>query len=137
MLNGRGKLFEGLAQYERFTNIFHEIVRSAEPRQFFVCHGIHSEYFGTHCIPKGAVTHVAYGVTSSPPIVSICIRANWKLPGVMNRYIGYETVGDMYVGWCVSGRYRMGTEFALSNPYFDFSHLERDEKEVTQSNLEE
>ena len=30
----------------------------------------------------------------------------------------------------------MGTDFALSNPYFDFSHL-RDEKEATQSNLEE
>jgi hypothetical protein len=31
----------------------------------------------------------------------------------------------------------MGTDFALSNPYFDFSHLERDEKEATHSNLEE
>ena len=31
----------------------------------------------------------------------------------------------------------MGTGFALSNPYFDHSHLERDEKEIAKSNLEE
>ena len=54
----------------------------------------------------------------------------------MNRYIHYKAVGNMYVGCCVSGWDRMGTDFALSNPYFDFSHL-RDEKEATQSNLEE
>ena len=70
---------------------------------------------------KGAVTHVACGVTSSPPIASICIRANWKMPGVMNRYIKYEAAGDQYVGRCVSGHSRLGKGFAESLPYFDFS----------------
>ena len=37
----------------------------------------------------------------------------------------------------MSGQDRMETDVAPSNPYFDFSHLERDEKEAAQSNLEE
>ena len=105
---------------------------------------------------KGAATHVASGITSSPPIASICIRANWKMPGVMNRYIKYESAGDQYVGrysivlhsccclshsflttliWfnhrCVSGRDRLSKRFAESLPYFDlsdYSGLEREQK---------
>jgi hypothetical protein len=52
------------------------------------------EYFGTHSICKGAITHAACGVMSSPQIAFICICANWKMPGIMNRYIWYENVGD-------------------------------------------
>ena len=79
---------------------------------------------------KGVVTHVPCRVTSSSPIASIFIRENWKMPRVMNRYICYKAVGDMYVGRCVSGQDRMGTDCALSNRYFDFSHLKRDKKEA-------
>jgi hypothetical protein len=57
-------------------------------------------------------------------------QGNCKMPGVMNRYICYNAVGNMYVGRCVSGQDRMGTDCALSNRYFDFSHLKRDKKEA-------
>jgi len=70
---------------------------------------------------KGAVTHVAYGVTSSLPIASICIRKNWKMPGLMNRYIKYEATGDQYVERCGSSYSRLGKGFAESIPYLDFS----------------
>ena len=67
------------------------------------------------------MTHIASGTTESPPIASICIRANWKMPGVLNRYIKHEKAGDQYVGRSVSGRVRLGKRFAESIPYFDFS----------------
>jgi hypothetical protein len=106
-----------------------DIVRSEEHCDTFVSLGLKPEYFGTHSIRKGAITHAACGVTVSPPIASICIRANWKMTGVMNRYIRFESAGDMYVGKSVCGRDRMGEEFAESCPYFDFSDYEPGEKE--------
>lgn len=106
-----------------------DIVRSDEHRDTFISLGLKPEYFGTHSIRKGAITHAACGVTVSPPIASICIRANWKMPGVMNRYIRFESAGDMFVGKSVCGRDRMGEEFAESCPYFDFSEYGPAEKE--------
>ena len=122
-------MFDGPAQYDRFNSIMRDIVRSEEHCDTFVSLGLKPEYFGTHSIRKGAITHAACGVTVSPPIASICIRANWKMPGVMNRYIRFESAGDMYVGKSVCGRDRMGEEFAESCPYFDFTHCELGEKE--------
>ena len=98
ILGGNCRLFEGSNQYEHYFSIFRKIVNSNEHRQSFIDRGLNPKYFGTHSIRKGAVTHIASGVTSSPPIASICIRANWKMPGVMNRYIKWESAGDQYVG---------------------------------------
>ena len=123
------KLFEGASQYERFNNIMREIVRSDEHCAKFISLGLNPEHFGTHSIRKGAITHASTGITSSPPIVSICIRANWKMPGVMNRYMRFEYAGDQYVGRSVSGRGRLTKYFAESCPYFDFSHLDDEGKE--------
>ena len=75
-----------------------DIVRSDEHRDTFVSLGLKPEYFGTHSISKGAITHAACAVTVSPLIASVCIRANWKMPDVMNRYIWFESAGDMFVG---------------------------------------
>lgn len=122
-------MFDGPAQYNRFNSLMRDIVRSEEHCDTFVSLGLKPEYFGTHSIRKGAITHAACGVTVSPPIASICIRANWKMTGVMNRYIRFESAGDMYVGKSVCGRDRMGEEFAESCPYFDFSDYEPGEKE--------
>ncbi len=60
--------------------------------------GMPPESFGTHSIRKGAVTYVATGSTSFPPIASICLLANWAMPGVMNHYIMFENAGDQFVG---------------------------------------
>ena len=43
--------------------------------------GLTSEDFGTHSIRKGEATFVSTGCTVSPPMASICIRANWTLGG--------------------------------------------------------
>lgn len=87
------------------------------------------EYFGTHSLRKGAVTHISTGTTSCPPISSICLRANWSMPGVLNRYIKYENAGDQFVGRCVAGLSRLSKDFAASPAYFDFSSCTRAEKE--------
>ena len=79
--------------------------------------GIVPEDFGTHSIQKGAATHMATGSTACPPIASICLRANWAMPCVLNRYIKYENAGDQFVGKCVSGRSRKSKEFVASPPY--------------------
>jgi hypothetical protein len=121
ILKGQCQLFEGSNQYDHYCSIFRKIVNDSRYRQGFIDRGLDPKYFGTHSLRKGAVTHVSSGITSSPPIASICIRANWKMPGVMNRYIKYESAGDQYVGRCVSGRNRLGKRFAESIPYFDFS----------------
>jgi len=136
-VSGNCKLFKGSNQYEHFFSIFRKIVNSEEHRQSFIDRGLDPKYFGTHSIRKGAVTHIASGVTSTPPIASICIRANWKMPGVMNRYIKWESAGDQYVGRCVSGRKRLDKSFAESIPYFDFSDYGMLEKEVKMRELDQ
>jgi hypothetical protein len=135
ILNGRTELFEGESQYDRFYSIFRGIVGCNEWRGTFAALGITPEDFGTHSIRKGAATHVATGSTACPPIASICLRANWAMPGVLNRYIKYENAGDQFVGKCVSGRSRKSKEFAASPPYWDFSTEEREEKEACEHRL--
>ena len=98
ILVGNCRLFEGSNQYEHLFSVLRSIVKAPEHKQAFIDRGFNPDDFGTHCLCKGAVTHVACGVTSSPPIASICIRANWVMPGVMNQYIKYEGAGDQYVG---------------------------------------
>ena len=132
ILNGRCNLFEGSSQYDRFNRIFIDVISDPEYRETFTGLGIPPEHFGTHSIRKGAVTHVATGSTSSPPIASICIRANWAMPGVMNRYIRFENAGDQFVGKCVSGRDRKSKTFAESCAYFDFSAMESSQKDISE-----
>ena len=102
----------------------------------FAALGITPDDFGTHLIQKGAATHLATGSTASPPIASICLRANWVMPGVLNRYMRYENAGDQFAGKCVSGRSRKSKEFAASPPYWDFSAEGRETKEAFEDRLD-
>ena len=121
ILQGQRPLFEGVSQYDRFHSIFKEIVSSDEYRHEFVALGISPEDFGTHSIRKGSATLCATGCIVAPPISSICLRACWALPGVLNRYIKIADAGDQHVGKVVCGRDRMSVDFTESLPYFDFS----------------
>ena len=102
-MKGECPLFEGSGQYDCFTKILFEVVNDESHRPTFVSLGMASEDFGTHSFRKGAVTYISTGTTSSPPIASICIHANWNMPGVMNWYIKFENAGDQFVGRSVSG----------------------------------
>ena len=103
IFNGQCYLFEGSGQYERFNIIFLKIVGHTKYRKIFIALGMPLEYFGTHSIRNRAVTFVATGCTTCPPISSICLRSNWAMPGGMNRYIKYESTGNQFKGKCVSG----------------------------------
>ena len=74
---------------------------------------------------------------NGPPFASICIRANWKVPGVMNRYMRYESAGDEFVGRSVCGRARLGKRFAESCPYFDFSDCDEAVKALRMQELDD
>jgi hypothetical protein len=129
-LEGKTVLFEGSDQYNRFNKIFTRIIKK------YVSLGMSPEDFGTHSIRKGAVTHVATGSIVCPPIASICICANWSMPGVLNRYIKFESAGDQFVGQCVSGRPRLDKEFATSPPYIDFSDCSRADKKQNTASID-
>lgn len=78
---------------------------------------------------KGGNHSCCMSITASPSIASIIICANWKIPGVMNRYIHCKSAGDQWVCRSVSGqRHLMSKRFAESCPYFDFSECEETEK---------
>jgi len=137
VLEGKCDLFEGSSQYERFNKIFLDIVSDEKYCAQFAALDMPPEHFGTHSIRKGAVTHIATGTIASPPIASICLRANWAMPGVLNRYIRFENAGDQFVGKCVSGRSRMSKEFAISQPYFDFSACTRVDGELKEKEVDD
>ena len=136
ILNVQCHLFEGSEQYERFNIIFLEIVGHPKYRQRFIALGMPSEDFGTHSIRKGAVTFVATECTACPPIASIYLRVNLAMPGVMNRYIKYESAGDQFTVKCVSGSSRMSTEFAIIPVYFDFTSFGEAEMEHNESRID-
>jgi hypothetical protein len=122
LFSGGCKLFEGSNQYERFSNMLRDIINSPEHIQKFASLGMPARHFGTHSLRKGTISLVACGVTSCPPIASICLRANWKMPGIMNHFIRFEKAGDFYViSRSVSRRERHEHAFVESIPSFDFS----------------
>ena len=128
-------LFKRKSQYERCNAIFRGIVSSPEHREEFASLGISPADFGIHLIRKGAVTYVSTGSMTCPPIAFICIRANWTMPGILSRYIKFESDGDEYVSKCVSGCRRNSKTFAASQPYWDFSADDPDAKEACERTL--
>jgi hypothetical protein len=119
VLVGKSPLFEGSAQYSRYSKIFSRILREHQNE----LPGVNIGDLGTHSCRKGVATMVAAGCTCSPPIVSICVRAGWAMGGVKDRYLKNEKAGDQYVGRCATGADQNNKEFAVSPPYFDFSAI--------------
>ena len=56
----------------------------------------------------------------------ICLRANWTLGGVKDRYIKYKKSGDQFVGRAVSGLPILKKYLSISPPYFDISSCQND-----------
>ena len=62
ILNGKCKIFDGSSQYKRMNAVLKEVVRSDDHYEEFSKLGLQPEYFGTHSIRKGSITHGACGV---------------------------------------------------------------------------
>jgi hypothetical protein len=137
IMNGECSMFDGASQYDRLNALLKEVVNHQDHVEEFEKLGLDAEYFGTHSIRKGSITHGACGVVNGPPIASICICANWKMPGIMNCYMRYESAGDEFVGRSVCGRARLGKRFAESCPYFDFSDCDKAVKALRMQELDD
>lgn len=126
VLVGKSPLFEGTAQYSRYSKIFSRVLRLHHNQ----LPGVNIGDLGTHSCRKGVATMVAAGCTCSPPIVSICVRAGWSMGGVKDRYLKHEKAGDQYVGRCATCADQNSKDFAISPPYFDFSSLRSESEKI-------
>ena len=66
----------------------------------------------------------------------ICLRTNWTLGGVKDRYIKYKKAGDQFFGMSVTGLPILEKGFVISPSYFDISSSKNDfDKEGKQFKL--
>ena len=80
--------------------------------------GIPYDEICTHSYRKGSASAAASGSTAAPPIVAICLRAGWKLSGVLNTYLSLENAGDRFVGRVCALLPQMSREFGVLPPSF-------------------
>jgi len=113
------QLFPGNNQYERFRKILSRMVLLEGVAEELEHRAIDPESLGTHSMRKGASTFGASGSTACPPSAALQLRGGWKLGGVLDTYLRYESAGDMYVGRTVSGLPIDQPEFAILPPNFE------------------
>eukprot|EP00562_Extubocellulus_spinifer_P026552 CAMPEP_0178640846 /NCGR_PEP_ID=MMETSP0698-20121128/16240_1 /TAXON_ID=265572 /ORGANISM="Extubocellulus spinifer, Strain CCMP396" /LENGTH=428 /DNA_ID=CAMNT_0020281325 /DNA_START=18 /DNA_END=1304 /DNA_ORIENTATION=+ len=111
------KLFQGPDPYNRYSEALLCIGRKYAAE--IGAMGMDVKYLGVCSVPKGAETYVTAGCTVAPPIVSVCLRAGWLIGNVKERYLHYQSAGDMYVARMATGLEVMSTDFAVSPPYFE------------------
>ena len=80
--------------------------------------GIPFYKINTHSWRKGSGSAAASGSTIAPPIVTICIRAGWKMHAMLERYLTLENAGDFFLGRVVAGLPQDHAEFAVLPPRF-------------------
>ena len=80
--------------------------------------GIPYDEICSHSYRKGSASAAASGSTAAPPIVAICLRAGWKLSGVLNTYLSLENAGDRFVGRVCALLPQMDRDFGVLPPCF-------------------
>ena len=85
VLKGDVPLFDGTSQYGRYAARMRDLYLDLELDLDDM--GIEAANLGSHSARKGVGSMVAAGCTVSPPIVSLCLRAGWKLGGVKDKYL--------------------------------------------------
>ena len=86
--------------------------------QSLIDEGYSYQQIGTHSWRKGAASYAASGTTAAPSIVSICIRAGWKISSVLKRYLSMENAGDWFLGRVVAGLPIYDKKFSVLPPRF-------------------
>ena len=127
-------LFEGTNQYARYSTRLHQVFH--ELKDALNDLGVDWTDLGTHSARKGVGTMVANASTVGPPIVALCLRAGWTLGGVKEKYLFRADGGDMAVGRRAACLDVDEKGFAISPPYFDYSHLDGDERIETKEKVE-
>ena len=135
VLKGDVPLFDGTNQYGRYASRMRDLYCELESDLDDL--GIEVANLGSHSARKGVGSMVAAGCTVGPPIVSLCLRAGWKLGGVKEKYLFRENAGDMYVGRCASGHDNDSKEFVISPAYFDYTELDCDQAATMKARINE
>ncbi|EGZ22102.1 hypothetical protein PHYSODRAFT_435749, partial [Phytophthora sojae] len=112
------KIFPGGNQYDRFSKILKRVMQEDEMKVLLENEGLVPSDIGTHSARKRSATFVSSCSNGGPSAAAICIRAGWKLPGVQDTYIRYESAGDRIVGRYVTGLPFDDTGFAILPPFF-------------------
>ena len=134
VLKDGAPLFEGTNQYGRYSTRLHQVFR--ELKDDLKDLGVDWTDLGTHSTRKGVGTMVANASTVGPPIVALCLRAGWTLGGVKEKYLFRADGGDMAVGRRAACLEVDDKGFAISPPYFDYTHLDGDERIKTKAKVE-
>ena len=121
VLRGNVPLFEGGDCYNTYSKQFSDMLNDL--REPLKALGYSPEDLGTHSSRKGVGTHCTSGCTVSPPIVALCLRVGWALGGVKDKYLFRENAGDQVVGRYASLHNPLVKDFAVTQPYFDYSTL--------------
>ena len=87
-------------------------------RKYLEDNGIPYDEISTHSYRKGSATYTASGSTAAPPIVAICLRAGWKLGGVLNTYLSLESAADRFVGRVCTLLPQLSKKFCVMPPRF-------------------
>lgn len=82
---GVNQLFPGGGQYERFRQIFLQILSENALQEVHARGRVPSD-FGTHSFRKGATTYTSSGSTACPSSTAVHLRAGWKFRGIQDTY---------------------------------------------------
>jgi hypothetical protein len=72
------------------------------------------EDIGLHSIRKGAESFCANGTTGGPSFAAVCVRADWSMGILKDRYVKNMEAGDQVVGRTVSGLNVCTVEYIVS-----------------------
>lgn len=108
------KLLVGNKQYNRFGNILKKGVEEIGA----VNSVLRDKDIGTHSFRKGSSTFVSSGSSCCPSSAAINNRADWKTGSMQDKYIKFNTFGDMFVGRTASGLPTDSAAFATLPPEF-------------------
>ncbi|KAI2500775.1 hypothetical protein MHU86_13699 [Fragilaria crotonensis] len=101
--------------YDRFGEVFHNIVRSDRAREFL---GVSANKLGKHSGRKAGATYCS-SFPGGPGRDAICQRADWSLGAVRDRYIAAVNNGnDQFVARTMSGLDFQSPSFATLPPHF-------------------
>ena len=128
--SSNNSLFPGSnRQDDRFRIILAQAAQGGVILQELENRAMHYDDLGTHSMRKGAATYASSGSIMAPSAAAIHLRAGWKLGGVQDTYLRYESAGDMFVGRVVSGLPIHKPDFDVVGPFLqgedNFSELVR------------
>ena len=113
-----GGLFSDDPDRECFCRLTDAEIRVTTFVQSLLDAGFSIDDIGQHSWRKGSSSFCASGTTAGPSIVSICIRAGWKISNVLKRYLSMENAGDWFLGRVVTGLPLYDKKFSVLPPAF-------------------